>query len=352
MTAEPSSPTPPSRRRWLVVLVAVAAAAAVIAAIVVWTRSSSRQTSPPSTTQTSTTRPTVTVPGDAPLTGLADPRGTARRRCAVTVKVDNTPAASPRAGIDQADVVYEEVVEGGITRLAAVFNSHAPDRVGPVRSVRLTDHSVVWPLRGIFAFSGGAPYAITSIDTAPVTLIDESRAGSAMYRDSTRRAPHNLYARVDLMYDRCADPAPQPLFTYRSAGAAPQGSPVRSVVVGFHSGYSVTWTWDAPTRRWVRSLFGQVETTESGVTVTAANVVVMFVHYQGGAGAFASEAVLTGRGYAWVLSDGRVVKGIWVRPALTRGAQLFDAYGRPIRLTPGSTWVELPDESYSVTTSP
>jgi len=70
-------------------------------------------------------------------------------------------------GIDQADVVYEEIVNGGITRLAAIFNSHAPAKVGPVRSVRPTDTQVVWPLGGIFAYSGGAPYAVASISTVP-----------------------------------------------------------------------------------------------------------------------------------------------------------------------------------------
>ena len=77
-------------------------------------------------------------------------------------------------------------MNGGITRLAAIFNSHAPNKVGPVRSVRPTDTQVVWPLGGIFAYSGGAAYAVASISTAPVKLIDESSAGPAMFRDPTR----------------------------------------------------------------------------------------------------------------------------------------------------------------------
>src|SRR5216110_2587366 len=91
----------------------------------------------------------------APLTGLPDPHGVANHRPAITVKVNNTDAR-PQAGIDQADVVYEEVVEGGYTRLAAIFNSHAPGKAGPVRSVRRTDQSIVWPIGGVFVYSGGA----------------------------------------------------------------------------------------------------------------------------------------------------------------------------------------------------
>ena len=75
----------------------------------------------------------------------------------MTVKIGNTQEAHPLSGIEQADVVYEEVVDGGITRLAAIFNSDAPERVGPVRSVRPTDQSIVWPIGGVFAYSGGDP---------------------------------------------------------------------------------------------------------------------------------------------------------------------------------------------------
>ena len=99
----------------------------------------------------------------AALTGLPDPTAVTKRRSALTIKMDNTPQAHPQYGVNRADVVYEEIVNGGITRLAAIFNSHAPIKVGPVRSVRPTDTQVVWPLGGIFAYSGGAPYAVASI---------------------------------------------------------------------------------------------------------------------------------------------------------------------------------------------
>ena len=96
----------------------------------------------------------------AALTGLPDPTAVTKRRSALTIKIDNTPQAHPQYGINKADVVYEEIVEGGITRLAAIFNSNLPTKVGPVRSVRRTDREIVFPIGGIFAFSGGAQYAI------------------------------------------------------------------------------------------------------------------------------------------------------------------------------------------------
>src|SRR6185436_16189014 len=111
-----------------------------------------KEAAPPEST-TTTTRHVAKVLR-APLTGLPDKKGESLKRPAVTVKVNNTDAAK-QFGVHEADVVYEEVVEGGITRLAAIFNSHAPGRVGPVRSVRKTDHSLVQPIRGVFAYSGG-----------------------------------------------------------------------------------------------------------------------------------------------------------------------------------------------------
>jgi Protein of unknown function (DUF3048) N-terminal domain/Protein of unknown function (DUF3048) C-terminal domain len=303
---------------------------------------------------TTTTKPPAPIV--APLTGVVDPGGVSHHRPAVTVKIDNTQSQGLKYGVDEADVVYEEVTEGYITRLAAIFNSHAPDRVGPVRSVRKTDQSLVWPIGGIFAYSGGAPYAITSIDTAPVKQLDETRAGDMMFRDDSKLAPWNLYAHVDQMLRAGGKPIPPPpLFVYRKPGAAVAGRPVSAVHVGFLAGYATDWNWDAATRTWKRSLFGRPELTAAGVPLAPKNVVVMFTQYPGGDpnhGNEGAEARLVGTGTAWVFTGGHVVKGTWSRPDRAKPAQLLDAAGHPIRLTPGQTWVELPDSSYTVTTAP
>jgi len=292
----------------------------------------------------------------APLTGLPDATGASLKRCAVTVKIDNTQMGHPKYGVDQADVVYEEVVEGGITRLAAIFNSHDPDRVGPVRSVRKTDQSLVWPIRGVFAYSGGAPYAIASINTAPVVQLDETRAGPLMFRDHSRNAPWNLYAHVNFMYGKCGPLVPPPpLFTYRAAKAPIGGVTATSVRVGFLSGFAVTWNWDAASGTWKRSIFGQPEVVASGTQFSPKNVVVMFVSYVGGDpnhGNEGAEAVITGHGTAAVFTGGKEILGTWSRPDKNQPAQLLDAAGKVIALTPGQTWVELPDTGYSVTKTP
>jgi hypothetical protein len=293
---------------------------------------------------TSSTTTTTAPPPVAPLTGLPDPSGTALTRPALTIKVENTPQALPQWGIAQADVVYEEIVNGGITRLAAIFNSQAPSKVGPVRSVRPTDTQVVWPLGGIFAYSGGAQYAINSISTVPsLTLVNETQAGNAMFRDNALEAPHNLFAIAPLLFAFKASPIPPPaLFQYRSNETKATGSPVSSFVVPFPSIYPVTWTWDTTTLSWDRTLFGQADVTGTGQRESPKNVIVMYVDYVNGIGTESSYADLQGSGTADVFTDGKEITGTWSRgPNKADVIQYHNAAGQTILLTPGQTWVEL-----------
>lgn len=293
------------------------------------------------TTTTTSTR-TVHHRRIAALTGLPDPTAVTKRRSALTIKIDNTPQAHPQYGIDKADVVYEEIVEGGITRLAAIFNSHLPLKVGPVRSVRRTDREIVFPVRGIFAFSGGAQYAVSSIETAPVTLIDESNAGGAMFRDPTRPPPHNLFANAAaLMKEGGKVYSPPALFTYVAQKAPPVGAPVGSFTVNFLSGFAVSYQWDGKTHDWLRSIFGAPDVTATGVRVAPTNVIVMSVKYYGGVGVEGSYAQLVGSGQVEVFSDGRLQRGLWHRSNIRRATAYRTAKGKVINLRPGQTWVEL-----------
>ncbi len=186
------------------------------------------------TVTTSTAAPTTTTvaPPIAPLTGLSTRRRAALTRPALSVKVENTP--TPRArrpGIDQADVVYEEVVEGSITRFVAIFNSTVPDVIGPVRSVRAEDPDIVWPIGGVFAYSGGAPVNVDAINDGAGARGRRGRraarpwcATSPTSPRATRRTTSTASAR------RCStlggDPVPPtPLFQYLAQRRAPRHGP-------------------------------------------------------------------------------------------------------------------------------
>jgi hypothetical protein len=313
-------------------------------------------TSPSEPATTTTAAPII-----APLTGQLDPSGVSQTRPALTVKIDNIPDALPHWGIDQADVVYEEIVEGDITRFAAMFNSQAPDKIGPVRSVRNTDQAIVWPVGGIFAYSGGAPISVESISQAPVTRVDEDSAGDAMFRDSARKRPHNLYGVGPALFAKGGEPVPPPaLFTYRDEGAPITGVPTASVVVGFRGtpnrvSNAVTWTWNGSA--WTRHVFGADEVTGTGAPVASPNVIVQFVDYvggkpPGGAGREGSEAEMVGSGRAVVFTGGQMVEGTWERAAKEQPTRFLDAGGNPIELAPGPTWVELLQNGYALTTTP
>jgi len=299
-----------------------------------------------STTTTSTTTQVTTTTlrhvRVAPLTGLADPTAISKRRSALTIKIDNTWLAHPQYGIDQADVVYEEIVEGGITRLAAIFNSHLPTKVGPVRSVRRTDKEIVYPIGGLFAFSGGAAYAVSTIESAPVKLFQQSNAGAAMFRDPSRPPPHNLFANaLEIMAQGGKVHVPPALFTYVPRSSAPLGAPVGSFSVNFLAGYATSYQWNPTTKSWARSIFGRLDVSAPGVQLSPTNVIVMNVNYIGGVGVEGSQAQLTGSGPVEVFTDGRLEKGRWFRSAVGKPTAYRSANGKVIALRPGQTWVEL-----------
>jgi hypothetical protein len=250
--------------------------------------------------------------------------------------------------------VWDEVVEGEATRFLAMFQSQVPDVVGPVRSVRLTDPLIVWPVGGVFAYSGGAKYAVDAINQAPVVRIDESAAGDAMFRDSARRPPHNLYAKPPLLFTKGGTPVPPPpLFSY-SAKPVTTGTPASAVTIAFaNREFAPTYTWDAASGTWKRSTSAGPFIVKSGAQIAPKNVVVLPVVYGGtGLGNIGAEAQLVGNGTVQVFTNGRVITGTWTRPDKAQPMKLVDANGKPIALTPGNTWVELPATSYAVTVTP
>jgi len=279
----------------------------------------------------------------APLTGLPDPDGLAQGRPALTVKVDNIcdppdDCVRPQSGLEAADVVYEEVAEGGITRFAAVFNSQAPPEVGPIRSVRAIDSDLVAAIGGVFAYSGGVARNVDLIQQAPVNALDETGAGDAMFRTETKRRPYNLFGNAQALFDKGGQPVPPaPLFEYVRGDQTLGGEPVTSFTVRFaRPDMTPTYTYDTATRTWKRDIAGQPFVAANGTQIAPTNVVVQFVQYTGD-----GEGIVLGDGDAWVFSDGQLVRGRWTRSVREQPTQYVDATGRPIKLLPGTTWVEL-----------
>ncbi len=284
------------------------------------------------------TTTTLAPPPNAPLTGVPDPTGASQKRPALAVKVGNNPDARPQAGLEDADVVFEEIVEGSITRFMGVFQSKAPPRVGPVRSVRAMDPDIVSPFKGIFAYSGGVPSAVNGIEAVDgLRTVNETHAGGAMERDRARGAPNNLYVLPEAMWESGGDPTPAPpIFEYVGQGETFVAEPVERFTVGFVRGYDPTYVWDAASGTWKRFYGDTPFVMQSGAQIAPTNVVVLSIRYPA-----ASEGITVGSGDAWVFSNGAGFPGHWERSDPNQPIKLFGPYGFPAKLTPGPTWVAL-----------
>jgi DUF3048 family protein len=308
---------------------------------------------------TSTTRgkssTTQAVAADvAPLTGLPADAAT-RNRPALVVKVDNYAAKSyPQSGIGSADIVVCEGVEGGITRLMAIFQSKDAATVGPIRSARSTDLHLAEPLgKPLFAYSGTNGDFQTLIDRAPVIDLHPDKLPSAYHRDGSRPAPYNLFSSTHLFYEAPAAAgatAAKPLFHFGAQTAAADGTAVAKLDLHWKmpdraTSTSVEWTWPAGAPHRVQE--GQATTDASGASIAPRNIVVLFVEYPDSgerdrSNSIVPEAKLQGVGEAWVIRDGKLTKGTWTKPGDSSPIELKDGSGKSIDLLPGQTWVELP----------
>lgn len=291
---------------------------------------------------------TTTLPPTYPLTGLppsGDPASLTRG--AVAVKIDNISVARPQSGLAEADVVYEELAEGGLTRFVVVFQSTDAADVGPVRSARPSDADIVLPLNGVLVCSGGSPGVLQFVRDAGVNLVEIESVSGASTRRRGRSAPQNLYTSTANLYGTVAAglAAPprfadflQPGQPFAAAGAIP------ATRLDFAAGPSVdaAYEWDPATATWKRSTDGRPHLVESGAQVAPTNVILQFTPYaEFPVDNKVSVAQGVGTGEAWVLTSGMLVKGTWEKATPTSVTVFKDAAGAPVRPPPGRTWVQM-----------
>ncbi len=307
-------------------------------------------TAPSVDTTPATDATTTTVPAGPvyPLTGLPVTDEAAAQHPALVVKIDNNAGARPQSGLNEADLVYEEIVEVG-TRFAAVFQSQGADPVGPIRSGRTQDIALLGSLnKPLFAWSGGngrVTAAIAASDLFSLSNLNtkiQKQAG--FFRSNVHEAPHNLYAQTTGLWSLNpifhGPPAAQ--FSYRADGAAPTGAPSTgvSLVMG---GFKMDWTFDAASGTYLRTSEGKVHKDSlTGNQLSTSNVIVLVVDYRPSpADGNSPEAQTLGSGQVIVFTGGTMVTGTWERADRLDPFTLKDADGNVIELTPGRTWVEL-----------
>lgn len=302
-------------------------------------------------------------PPVCPLTGVAAPHGKIPHRPALAIKVENAPEARPQTGLNKADIVFEEPVEGGLTRFIAIFQCGDADRVGPVRSGRTTDPDVLVQLdKPILGYAGAQKPVREAIDDAGLVDANYIDAADAYTRDAGRVAPHNLYTTTAALWKAGAKimkthaGPPPALFTYADEldGRAKK---VGEIHLPFSMAYAdVYWRWSAKDGRWLRSHGSEPHVLTDGGQVAATNVVVMQVKVGmsdlvDAAGNHSPTVDLTGKGKAYVFRNGRMIVGHWERASLRDVTSFVTKSGETIALAPGTTWVELLPTTIDVETA-
>jgi len=307
------------------------------------TTTSTTTTSTTTTVATTTTAPPVPV---AQFTGIEVAEELTHP--AIVLKMDNHQRARPQRGINQADVVFEELVEGNITRFAAVYHSQEVEPVGRVRSARTGDFDLLENLNTpIFVNSGGNPTVLDLLQAVDMVLVSDANVGRpTFYRGGGKEAPHNLLTSICAAREAAGDRGgtPPQLFTYRAPGDELSADAEDVAIVRIdYGGYRVDFQWDAELQGWARTQQGSAHVDSDGVRIAFENVIVQFATY-GTSVAFAGspEVRVVGTGDAWILTDGKMIRATWARPTVEAVTEYRDSNGDLVALTPGRTWVALP----------
>jgi hypothetical protein len=291
----------------------------------------------------------------APLTGrLVTPA--AARRHVIAVMIDDQFEARPQSGLSSASVVWQAPAEGGIPRYMALFQEGSPKAVGPVRSSRY--YFIAWASewRSVYVHVGGSPQALALLRSAggrgPVVYdADGFRyEGRYLWRLPTRFAPHNVYTDAKnlrtmgkqvgakaLEYKPAWRFGPDKLLSLRPKGG--------SIVVSYLAN-RITYRYDRKTNTYPRGVTGESKQTDasSEKRIAPKNVVVMVVSFaplNDGSKKHRLEAQLTGKGVAWIATNGRTIKGEWRKKTMTSPTRFYDKNGKQVTLTVGQTFVQV-----------
>ncbi|MCU1438857.1 MAG: hypothetical protein JWP66_1944 [Naasia sp.] len=293
----------------------------------------------------------------APLRGTTVPAGSLDHP-ALAAKIDDHEAARPQIGLERADLVFEELVEGGLTRYVAVWHSDLPELVGPVRSIRPMDPNIISPFGGIVAYSGGQPQFVEMMQSTGVhnAVHGQPDTEDTFFRAPDRPPPHDVLVRAPELVAGHSDlAAPAHQFAYAldaaSSSAGREGEPITRIDAAFSESRYPAWVWDPGGGRYLRLQEGEPDLDISGAQFGAVNAVVLRVtidwRYD-----YVPETVLEGSGEAWVSTGGRTLHGTWSKDAPESPIALVDDRGFPIRLGAGNTWFELLPEDATLTLTP
>lgn len=326
---------------------------------------------------TATPAPTPTPtpkPKFWPLTGLPAPQDASIGRRPLNVRMPNDPNARPQFGLNKADIVFDLIVEGGVTRFAAIFQSKDADVVGPVRSYRFSDLYITRMLRGALVSSGSTVEerdAVTaSIKAGDLLSVDAERDAKPYYRLASRPAPNNLFTGTPADRDavnRAGGGAAVdvPSFSFLPPGGGlPTGGMAGAVAatkvgVPFQGVWASSFSWDVAASGYRRSQNGaQTVDGDGSGPILAKNVIVMTTDIwqtsvvEDSLGSRGLDYRMTGGGPVSVFRDGLRIDGTWRRDGALDMFTFWDGAGREILLEPGQSWIHFIYSTWTVTSTP
>jgi hypothetical protein len=265
----------------------------------------------------------------------------------LAVKIDNIKVARPSTGLKSADIVYSLPVEGGLSRLLAVFSSHFPPVIGPVRSAREDDLELLRQFgRPAFAYSGATPHLLPFIHRAPIVDLYAGlpSVASSYFRDPRRVAPHNLYGRTAMLLSDASGASKASDIGFRFGPLPAGGHSVPSYSVSYPAA-SFTFRWSAPDGRWLVWMDGAPALATEGGQLGGATVIIQYTQITTSrfleAGSRPPYAVSTGSGSAVVLRNGQEFTVHWSRPSADGGTTFTLPDGQRMLFAPGQVWVVL-----------
>jgi len=335
------------RKKLLIALGIVLAVVLTACAAIVLPGTTAGPTATPSAAPSATPTPTPTPIEYAPLTGYRVKVGSLERPV-LMAKIDNNPEARPQVGLNQADIVFEELVEGGLSRYVAIWHSTIPAEIGPIRSIRPMDPDIASPFRGLIAYSGGQQRFVQMMIATKVRNVIHGQAGTEkfIYRSDEMIAPHNVIVRARKLISKQSKlRPPAPAFRFAVAAETPSavayGKPARRLIASFSSQNTPSWKYNASTGKYKRfQADGSKDFDYQKVQLVADNVIAQLVGESSEYG-YVPRAVVVGRGVAWISSRGKTVKATWVKRNRNSMTVYKLANGEEVVLARGRTWVEL-----------
>ena len=276
-----------------------------------------------------------------PLTGLdvTGDESASQKHPVLVTKMDNTAASSPQIGLGHADMVVEELVEGGLTRLAVFFYSDIPGDVGPVRSMRASDIGIVSPVDAAVVTSGAAGRTIARIKGAGIKFFSEGSKG--FHRDNSRHAPYNLFANLGDVAStfKQSEERPDDYLQWGDEKDFPKGQKAKTIAAQFSGGHTTNWVFQGG------HYVNQNTYAAHGDEFPADSVLVLRVKvgdagYLDPAGNPVPETKFVGKGAALLFHNGRLVRGTWKKKDLTSPLELSTKAGK-LSVPAGHTWLEL-----------